>query len=131
MIQLPGSDRITSLLVSFLDAQSQRAQLAASNIANADTPGYVAKDLNFTDYLRQAANDAVAPAGSPMNLLTLVSDGPSLVEQTGNPIGIDGNTVDMAHESATMADAGMQYQTGIQMLSARWRTLRSAIREGK
>lgn len=56
---LPGTDDITSLLTSFLDVQSRRAEAAASSIAEA--PDYVAKELDFSDYLRRAASDAFTP----------------------------------------------------------------------
>lgn len=146
MVDLPGTDRMTSLLVFFLDTQSRRAQVVASNVANADTPGYLSKEVDFAETLRRAAYDAVGPGAAgklaPKNVgLTTSSllDGfnrPSadrleLVEQPGNPVGVDGNTVDMEHEMATLADAGMQYMSGIQLLQSRLRTLHLAIREGR
>src|SRR5581483_6004387 len=54
-------DRITTLLTDFLDIQSRRAELVASNLANADTPDFKAKELDFEEYLRAAARHAVAP----------------------------------------------------------------------
>jgi flagellar basal body rod protein FlgB len=59
------------------------------------------------------------------------ADGPKLVEQLGAAVGIDGNTVDVGREMATLAEAGGQYMTGIQLLQGRFRTLRTAIREGR
>jgi flagellar basal-body rod protein FlgB len=130
MIDLPGSDPISALLVYYLDTQSLRAQVVSSNVANADTPGYRAKELDFSDYLKQAATDAVAPANA--NLLSRASAiGPRLIEQDGAAVGIDGNTVDVGHEMATLAQAGMEYTTGIQLLQSHMRTLRVAIREGR
>lgn len=130
MIELPGSDPITALLISYLDTQSLRAQVVSSNVANADTPGYHAKELDFSDYLKQAATDAVTPANA--NLLSRASAiGPRLIDQDGAAVGIDGNTVDVEHEMTTLAQAGMQYMGGIQLLQAHMRTLRTAIREGK
>ena len=46
-------------------------------------------------------------------------------------MGVDGNTVDAAREMATLAEAGGKYTTGAQLLQMRFRTLRTAIREGK
>lgn len=130
MIELPGSDPISALLVYYLDTQSLRAQVVSSNVANADTPGYRAKELDFGDYLKQAAMDAVAPANA--NPLSRASSmGPRLIEQDAAAVGIDGNTVDSQREMATLAQAGMQYMTGIQLLQSHMRTLRTAIREGK
>jgi len=129
MIDAIGNDRIASMLVSFLDVQSQRAQVASSNIANADTPGYTAKGLEFADYLRQTAFDAVAPNARPA-LLKLGADQPALVE-LGGQSGIDGNTVDMAHEMSQLGDAGMKYLAGVTLLQSRLRLLSTAIKEGK
>lgn len=146
MIDLPGTDRMTSLLIFFLDTQSRRAQVVASNVANADTPGYLSKEVDFADALRRAAYDTVGPdaAGklAPQNVTLATSnlldafnrpsaDRLELVEQAGRSMGVDGNTVDMEHEMATLADAGGQYMTGVQLLQSRLRTLRFAIREGK
>lgn len=130
MIELTSTDRITSLLTRFLDTQSRRAQVVASNIANVDTPGYQAKELDFAEYLKQAAYDTVVPVkGLPLYQVSALE--PEVVEQIGNPIGIDGNTVDMGHEMSAMAETGMKYLEGIHLLQSRLRTLRIAIREGR
>lgn len=146
MIDLPGTDRMTSLLIFFLDTQSRRAQVVASNVANADTPGYLSKEIDFADALRGAAYESAGPGAAgklaPQNVALATSnlldafnrpsaDRLELVEQAGRPMGVDGNTVDMEHEMATLADAGMQYTSGVQLLQSRLRTLRFAIREGK
>jgi flagellar basal-body rod protein FlgB len=124
---LPGIDNITSLLGQFLDVQSRRAEIVAGNLANADTPGYVAKELDFADYLRDAARESLMPTnGNKMG-----SIGPRVVEQQTTAVGLDGNTVDSGREMATLADAGGNYLEGTQLLQMRLRTLRSAIREGK
>ena len=124
---MPGMDNITSLLGSFLDVQSRRAELVAGNLANADTPGYNAKELDFADFLRDAATESLWPsAGSKQG-----TSGPRVVEQRATAIGLDGNTVDSAREMSTLAEAGMKYLEGTQLLQMRLRTLRSAIREGK
>ena len=52
-------DGITDLLTKYLDVQSRRAQVISGNIANADTPDYVAQELEFGDYLREAAHEAL------------------------------------------------------------------------
>lgn len=129
-MELPSVDRITSLLTSFLDVQSRRAEVVAGNVANADTPGYAAKELDFSDYLRRAAREAVAPR-KPDNSPAPFTDNPRVIEQAVTSIGIDGNTVDAAREMSALADAGMQYLAGTQLLQSRLRTLRAAIREGR
>jgi flagellar basal-body rod protein FlgB len=129
-MDLPGTDRITSLLSTFLSVQSRRAQLSASNVANADTPGYAAQELDFAEFLRTAARDALSVEGvagrSPAT-----AERPRVIPQLGNGYGLDGNNVDVQREMTTLAEAGMQYLAGTQLLQSRLRTLRTAIREGR
>ncbi len=122
-------DRITTLLTDFLDVQSRRAELVASNLANADTPDYKAKKLEFDEYLRNAVRAAVAPRHTAQGRAS--TDSMRVVEQTDNVPGLDGNTVDTAREMATLAETGGKFMTGTQLLQMRFRTLRAAIKEGR
>ena len=128
----PLTDNITTLLSKYLDVQSRRAETVAGNLANADTPGYAAKRLDFTDFLSDAARDALNPtaaeagtrAGGVLGL-------PRVVEREGAAAGLDGNNVDSGREMAELSESGMQYLAGTQLLQSRLRTLRAAIREGR
>lgn len=122
------SDNVTNLLQSFLDVQSRRAQVIAGNIANTDTPGYVAKDLDFENYLREAAEQSQLPL-SRQNAGALAQ--PTVVDQPASVIGLDGNTVDMGSEMAKMAQTGTNFNFGAKMLQSRLRLLRTAIKEGR
>jgi flagellar basal-body rod protein FlgB len=124
-----AADNVTNLLETFLDVQSRRTQVIAGNIANADTPGYVAKELDFDDYLREAAEQSALPL-SKQNRQGLLSQ-PRVVEQTSTVIGLDGNTVDTGREMANLAQTGSNFNFGAKMLQSRLRLLRTAIREGK
>lgn len=128
---LPGTDRLTSLLTTFLDVQSRRAEVVSSNIANAETPGYRAKELDFASYLRQAAAEATEPSGEGVQA-NQFSDEPRIFERELPEITrLDGNTVEVGREMSTLAETGMQYLAGTQLLQSRLRTLRAAIREGR
>jgi flagellar basal-body rod protein FlgB len=124
-------DQITALLTDFLDVQSRRAEVVASNLANADTPGFQAKELDFNEHLRTAAQRALLPLHASGDAEPPLANTLRVVEQTGNTPGLDGNTVDNGREMATLADVGMRFLTGTQLLQARFRALRTAIREGK
>ncbi len=128
-MDLPGTDRITSLLSTYLSVQSLRTQTSAGNVANADTPGYAAREVEFSDFLRNAARSAVAP--STNDRTAIFGATPRIVEQPAVSAGLDGNSVDVQREMTTMAEAGMNYLAGTQLLQSRLRTLRAAIREGK
>lgn len=127
-MELLPADNVTNLLQNFLDVQSRRAQTIAGNIANADTPGYVAKDLDFESYLKEAAEQSHLPL-SKQNLSNLAQ--PTVVDQPISVMGMDGNTVDMGSEMAKMAQTGTNFNFGAKMLQSRLRLLRTAIREGR
>lgn len=129
-MSLFSTDGITNLLQSFLDVQSRRSELIAGNIANADTPGYVAKELNFREYLEQAARQSELPQ-SKQDWQSLSSFAPTVTEQSPTVIGLDGNTVDVGQEMANLAQTGGSFNFGAKMLQSRLRLLRTAIREGR
>jgi flagellar basal-body rod protein FlgB len=126
-MSLPINDNITSLLGTFLDVQSRRAEVVAGNLANADTPGYIAKELDFNDFLRDAAQRSLAPNETKNTPVAQAR----VIDQEATTIGIDGNTVDPGREMATLAEAGTKYLEGSQLLQMRLRSLRNAIREGR
>jgi flagellar basal-body rod protein FlgB len=128
-MELMATDNVTNLLQSYLDVQSLRSQVIAENIANADTPGYVAKKVEFSDFLNDAARQSSLPASQQYRNGSI--SGPQVVEQESIAIGLDGNTVDAGREMAEMAQAGSSFNFGAKMLQSRLRLLRTAIREGK
>jgi flagellar basal-body rod protein FlgB len=101
-------------LERYMDLVSFRQKLTASNIANADTPGYKTKDIQF-----DAELDSVM-AGRPG-----VIDAPGL--QTKN----DGNNVSVDRESRLLAENAMRFSIASGLLQSQLRTLRSAIQEGR
>jgi flagellar basal-body rod protein FlgB len=123
------NDRIVDLLGTFLNVESRRSELSASNIANADTPGYRARELDFSDFLRNATRLALSPQNE--NSAPSLAVSPRVVEQQTAMTGIDGNNVDVQREMTTIAEAGMKYLTGVQLSQSRLRLLRTAIREGR
>ena len=124
----PHFDSITALLTDYLDVQGRRAELVAGNLANADTPGYKAMELDFSDFLERAAADALSSGRAASMAL---ADAPTVVEQESSSPGLDGNTVDAAREAATLAEIGVRHLAGAQLIQSRFRTLRAAIREGR
>ena len=126
---LLGADSVTNLLTTYLDVQSQRSQTIASNIANVDTPGYVAKELDFEQFLKDAAREASLPPGRRGELA--MSNRPKVVDQDSGVIGLDGNTVDTGRQMADLAQVGSNFNFGAKMLQSRLRLIRTAIREGR
>ena len=127
-MNLMSTDRVTNLLETFLDVQSRRAQVIAGNIANADTPEYVAKELQFEEYLQNAVKEVDSPHEETSQNVSEAEL--KVIDRTSTTIGLDGNTVDVGREMSELAQAGMDFNLGAKMLQARFRLLRSAIHEG-
>lgn len=123
-------DKITELMTTFLDVQSRRAQVISGNIANADTPNYIAKKLEFDDFLKEAAHNALKP-GASGDSKSLLSALPGIVERIPTTVGVDGNTVEVGKETIELTETGMQFLSGTKILQSRLRTLHTAIKEGK
>jgi flagellar basal-body rod protein FlgB len=96
-----------------LKVRGQRTELLAKNLANADTPGYKAQDVDFRSALARTGKSAEAPA----QLKYRVPLAPSL----------DGNTVDVQLEQAAFAENAVRFQATLSFLSARFRGLMTAI----
>lgn len=103
-----------------LRIRGQRTELIANNLANADTPGFRARDIDFRAALAAAERGAAeqAPGGvAPAALRYRVPLAPSL----------DGNTVDVQLEQAAFAENAVRYQATLTFLNQRFRGLLTAI----
>lgn len=129
-VALIQTDNITNLLQKYLDVQSRRTQVIAGNIANADTPGYIAKQLDFDSYLKNAARQASRPGSQQEENSSPVSE-LRVIEKDSPAIGLDGNTVDTGREMSELAQAGTSFNFGAKMLQSHLRMIRTAIREGR
>jgi flagellar basal-body rod protein FlgB len=118
-----------------LGFRAQRAEVLANNIANADTPHFKARDLNFANVLAQQS--AKAERG-PVNLnLTnnrhIAADGMSMGDASleyRNPLhaSIDQNTVDLQIEQSNYAENAVQFQASFTLLNSKFKGLVSALR---
>lgn len=110
-----------------------RQEVVASNLANADTPGYIAKEVPFDAYLAQAeapGGVGVAPAATNARHFGSMPGAHALpppVEEEGDPTRVDGNNVVLEKEMTKMAENTVGYLTGITLVSRKLRMIRSAI----
>lgn len=131
-------DRLDSefnFLQTAVALRQQRMELLSTNIANADTPNYKARDFDF----KQALERAIGANGTlPNTELTLTSSrhipamgrGPlQFAPQYRVPFqaSLDGNTVDMDMERMAFADNTMKQQASIHFVSARIKSLMTAL----
>ena len=116
-----------------LNLRSERERLIASNIANADTPGYVAREMDFATALRQATGSlAAAPllaASQPGHLGGVGTAGGAtpLNYAVAAQTNLDRNSVDMDRERASFADNSVKYEATLRFINGQVRTMLSAI----
>ena len=117
-----------------LNLRAARQELLASNIANADTPNYKARDVDFASALQNAL------AGTPSKLPVVQTSPMHLEGNTGDTIlgspvmyrkpvqpSADGNTVDMDVERAQFADNALRYEASVRFVSDKLKGMLSVI----
>jgi flagellar basal-body rod protein FlgB len=116
-----------------LKLRSQRTEVLAANLANADTPGYRARDIDFKSALAAAGG-----TGSAVSLATTKAGhigaatvngapAPELKYRTPLAPSLDGNTVDAQLEQSAFAENTVRYQATLSFLSSKFRGLMTAI----
>ena len=113
--------------------RTQRTALLANNIANASTPGYKARDIDFQALLTQAGNRS-ARAVDVMKTHQRHINGSSLSTQAEtlyrvpNQASVDGNTVDEQVENAAFARNALEFQASFQFLNSKFTGLMKALK---
>jgi flagellar basal-body rod protein FlgB len=133
---LNGLDQFLAARTQALDLRARRSEILASNIANADTPGYKARDFDFASQLRAAMSGAEAEhsrLAMQTSSLRHIEGSPAasaavdLKYRTPVQSSIDGNTVEMDSELAQFSDNALRYQADITFLSSQIRLLQIAV----
>ncbi|MEJ0007405.1 MAG: flagellar basal body rod protein FlgB [Steroidobacteraceae bacterium] len=127
-----GLDSYLGVHADALKVQTQRMDVLANNLANVDTPGYKARDIDF--------RTALAAAGSPAAGVTMTTTdskdiainassegGAALKYRVPLAPSLDGNTVDSQQEQAAFAENTVHYQATLTFLSMRLHNLMTAI----
>ena len=112
----------TVLLEHYLDLLSARQRITASNIANADTPGYRAREIDFHSEMQSLLNQASSSPG----FLPI-----SVRETMGEPARNDGNNVNLEREMKVLAENVLHFTIASLLLQKQFRGLRNAVEEGR
>ncbi len=107
-------DPTSGNLNRYLTLVSVRQRLVASNIANADTPGYKTKDIDFDAELKSHLN---AGSATPSEVSGLINKN-------------DGNNVDLDREARLLSENAMRFNVGSNLLHSKLKLLRMAIEGG-
>lgn len=120
-------DKALGVHAQALDLRAQRSEILAANLANEDTPGFQARDLDFARELQRA--------DSPFDIGDISADVngksiPQLMYRTPMQASLDGNTVDLSMEQSNFSKNSMDFQTSLTFLDMKFRGLKQAI-EGR
>lgn len=104
---------ITDRVHRYMDLLAVRQQLTASNIANADTPGFRTRDIDFASEFTSALSS------------------PSVREIDDLPVKNDGNNVSLDREARNLAENSLRFQIASQIVQGQIRLTRAAMQEGR
>ena len=113
-----------------LSLRNKRMEILGSNIANAGTPNFKARDLDFASAYKAALNETDVATTQPLHLASLnstASDAHTLYRVPVSP-SLDGNTVELHVEQVQFAENATHYEASLQFLQDRLQTLRSALK---
>jgi flagellar basal-body rod protein FlgB len=127
----PSTEGLFGNHVQALALWQRRAEVLAANLANADTPNYQARDIDFRSALGGASADAAplalaAPSSGTAASMSL-EGADALKYRVPMQPSLDGNTVDAESEQAAFAENSVRYQASLTFITAQIRTLRTAI----
>jgi len=126
-------DNALGIHTKALSLYSQRSTVLAANLANADTPNYKARDIDFKSILSRAENEKSAGSltatqpghfGASANS-SFVAD--RLYRQPNQP-SLDGNTVEVQKEQAAFTDNSMRYMATLRFITGRVQGMLTALR---
>jgi flagellar basal-body rod protein FlgB len=112
--------------------RGKRAEILANNLANSDTPGFKARDINFQAMLAKESQTGMAMSSTNSAHLSHSSSSSSksseLFYRNPSQPSIDGNTVDTQLEQTIFSRNAMDYNSSFEFLNGKFKGLKSAIR---
>jgi flagellar basal-body rod protein FlgB len=121
-------DKALGIHTQTLDLRSRRAEVIAANLANQDTPNYLARDMDFKTVLASVQGNGLLKLTQLGHLQPCGHSPGELLYRVPTQPAIDGNTVDEQQEKAAFSDNALRYQASLRLLSNRIQSLLSAIR---
>lgn len=113
-----------------LNFRVERSRVLASNLANADTPNYAARDLEFRLAVPEERGFSPDDIVAPISSMSINQTGMNLKYRNPYQVSRDGNTVEAGIEQARVAENSMDFQTSLKFLNSKFNGLATAI-DGK
>ena len=116
-----------------LNIASQRLGLLADNVANADTPGFKARDVDFAAAMKNVASDQPAMQATHNRHISVGKNARAaeVMYRVPDQPSMDGNTVDAQKETGAVAETSVRYEATLTFLNSKIRGLRLAITGGR
>jgi flagellar basal-body rod protein FlgB len=112
-------DSTGSVIYAALNGLAARQRVIANNVANVETPGFIAGRVSFEDSLRAAVSDGSSPAG--ISVATLPA---------ADAVNLNGNNVSLDNEVVSLTKTDLAYQLMVQAINQKFGLLRTAIGGG-
>ena len=125
------SDKIFGVHSQALRVRARRAEVLAANMANADTPGYKARDIDFKQVLQRQTGPTVRLAATRPGHIQPAADtvpAAQLKYRVPQQAAMDGNTVELEAEQAQFSTNAMQYQATLRFLDGKIQGLLTALK---
>ncbi len=135
-MSLIKSESLT-ILEKFLDLSLKKHSVIASNIANANTPNYKAREMNFEEAFKRALGKGEDEVSLKTTNPGHISDANSVeklsptVEISSAPARPDGNNVNMEKEMVKLTENNIAYNLGVQLISKQLKDIKIAITSGR
>jgi len=130
-------DKTTNALSTSLNMRQMRHSVTAANIANAETPGYHAKKVDFEDALARAIDlDGLRGMSTSSSEHITVGGAsakvrPEIYENPDVAVNGDGNTVDLEKEMSALSENTIMYRAALQLINKKLAALKYAATEGR
>lgn len=123
-------DNLFGIHEQALTVRAKRAELLAANIANADTPGYKARDIDFASVMRQVQQSAATLKVTQARHIPTTggATGAAIAYRIPTHPSLDGNTVEVQSEQARFAQNAVDYQASLSFLNSKISSYISALR---
>ncbi|MEK2689017.1 flagellar basal body rod protein FlgB [Bdellovibrio sp. GT3] len=131
-------DKTINGLATSMRMRQLRNNITSSNIANAETPGYHAKKMDFEEALSRSMNmdgmNALSTSsGEHFSLggVSVAKTRPDIYENPEGAVNNDGNTVDLEKEMSALSENAIMYKTALQLINKKMAALKYAASEGR
>lgn len=130
-------DPMVEAMGNFMTRLSRRQEVVASNLANIDTPGYKTRDVSFHLTMQEILTgdtlplNTRKPEGELLRGWAPIALEPEVIETSGLPMRADRNNVDIDREMLKLSETSFTYAVATQLLRSKFRSIASAIQEGR